>query len=118
MANLKLRILALAAAVLLAVPAPAMANGPTAVHLTGTLHMTEMDALSGAQPPDGYSLSTDTDEVTLAVTGDARGKAGAKVELTGTQLPSGAGQVSPATASMKKILVVIGNFDVTGYFAP
>jgi hypothetical protein len=130
----KVRILALAAVALLAVPAPAMSSGANTVYLTGTLSLTESDALSGVQAPDGYSLSTGDAEITLAVTGDARDKAGATVGFTGTKLSddrvavsaaaivvlapasvpsvsaSGAGEVTPATAT-KKVLVIIGDYN-------
>jgi hypothetical protein len=130
----KVRILALVAVALLAVPAPAMSSGANTVYLTGTLRLTESDVLSGAQTPDGYSLSTGDAEITLAVTGDARDKAGATVGFTGTKLSddrvavaataievlapasvpavsaNGAGEVTPATAT-KKVLVIIGYYN-------
>ena len=137
--NFKLRFLGLVAVVLLAVPGPAMATSPGTVTLTGTLSMTESDAVSGGQSPAGYSLSTDTELVGLEVTGDAHRKAGAKVELTGTVLSdgrvsvaataivvlspaapstpptSGPGTVSPDAMSTKKVLVVIGEYtDLAG----
>ena len=133
--NLKLRILGLATVVLLTLPGPAMATSPGTITLTGTLSVNESDAVSGGELAAGYSLSTDTELVGLEVTGDARRKAGAKVELTGTVLSdgrvsvaataivvlspaapstppqSGSGTVSPDTMSTMKVLVVIGEYN-------
>jgi hypothetical protein len=94
--SIRRSILALVSLVVLAFPVSVAAEPGSRVNLTGLLAAIIDDTPASTHAPDSYALETADGHVQLAISGDVRAKVGARVSLSGIEMPDGRVAVAAA----------------------